>query len=249
MKRLRLIGLLGHPVSHSKSPELFRSLFASRDRLDIEYRAFDLESISDFTSFCNDHPNLFGFNVTIPHKESIITILDSIDEEAAAIGAVNTVVRTAQGWKGYNTDSWGFRRSLQPFIKGRHESALIFGSGGASKAVAYTLKNLGINTTIISRTPSLDQISYSDLTPEALSHHLLLINCTPLGTAPLIEGCIDLPWSGVGEFHLAVDLVYNPEITTFMKRAQAQGAKIMNGADMLRLQAKKSLEIWLQNGL
>jgi shikimate dehydrogenase len=249
MKSPRLLGLLGHPVGHSKSPELFKARLSSIDRSEISYQAFDLESISDFPSFCGKHSDLFGFNVTIPHKESIIPFLDSLSEEATVIGAVNTVVKTPSGWKGYNTDSWGFIRSLAPFIKGRHERALIFGSGGASKAVAYTLKNLGISTTIISRSPSLGQIAYSDLTPEALSHHLLLVNCTPLGTAPHIEGCIDLPWSGLGERHLVVDLVYNPEITTFMKRAKAQGAQVINGADMLRLQAKKSLEIWLENGL
>jgi shikimate dehydrogenase len=246
---MKMLGLLGHPVSHSKSPEFFLNKLAAIGRSDIEYCAFDLASIDDFSAFCEAHPDLFGFNVTIPHKQSIIPFLESLDEEAAEIGAVNTVVRTPQGWKGYNTDSWGFLRSLQPFIKGRHERALIFGSGGASKAVAYALKNLGISTTIISRTPALGQVSHSDLTPEALSHYLLLVNCTPLGTAPHVEGCVDLPWSGVGEKHLAVDLVYNPEITTFMKRAQAQGAQVINGADMLRLQAEKSLEIWLENGL
>ena len=249
MEGSRLLGLLGHTVSHSKSPELFKAKLSSINRHEVVYQAFDLEFISNFPEFCKSHPDLFGFNVTIPHKESIIPFLDSLSEEASAIGAVNTVVKTSSGWKGYNTDSFGFRRSLQPFIKGRHERALIFGSGGASKAVAHALKDLGISTTIISRSPSLDQIPYTDLTPEGLSHHLLLVNCTPLGTAPHIEGCIDLPWSGVGKRHLAVDLVYNPEITTFMKRASSQGAQVINGADMLRLQAKKSLEIWLENGL
>ena len=142
-----------------------------------------------------------------------------------------------------------FSKSLKPFIKGRHERALVFGSGGASRAVVYSLGKLGIKTIVVSRTPSDDQVGYYELTPEALGHYLLLVNCTPLGTHPDIEACIDIPWEGVGEKHLAVDLVYNPEETTFMKRLKSRGASVMNGADMLRIQAERSLKIWLEHGL
>ena len=222
---------------------------ASIGKSDVEYKAFDVENIDEFEELIKSEEGLIGLNVTIPHKQSVIDKLSYIDEEAKAIGAVNTLVKTENGWKGYNTDSFGFSKSLKPFIKGRHERAMVFGSGGASKAIVYSLAKLGIKTVVVSRTPSDGQIGYDELTSEAMGHYLLLVNCTPLGTYPNIEDCVDIPWEGLTENHLAVDLVYNPEETTFMKRSKSQGAKVMNGADMLRLQAERSLEIWLEYGL
>ena len=243
------LGLIGHPVGHSKSPLFFMTKLASIGKSDVEYKAFDVENIDEFEELIKSEEGLIGLNVTIPHKQSVIDKLCYIDEEAKAIGAVNTLVKTENGWKGYNTDSFGFSKSLKPFIKGRHERAMVFGSGGASKAIVYSLAKLGIKTVVVSRTPSDGQIGYDELTSEAMGHYLLLVNCTPLGTYPNIEDCVDIPWEGLTENHLAVDLVYNPEETTFMKRSKSQGAKVMNGADMLRLQAERSLEIWLEYGL
>ncbi len=243
------LGLIGHPVGHSKSPLFFKTKLASIGKSNIEYKAFDVENIDEFEELIKSEEGLIGLNVTIPHKQSVIDKLCCIDEEAKAIGAVNTLVKTKNGWKGYNTDSFGFSKSLKPFIKGRHERAMVFGSGGASKAVVYSLAKLGIKTVVVSRTPSDGQIGYDELTSEAMGHYLLLVNCTPLGTYPKIEDCVDIPWEGLTENHLAVDLVYNPEETTFMKRSKSQGAKVMNGTDMLRLQAERSLEIWLEYGL
>ena len=243
------LGLIGHPVGHSKSPLFFKTKLASIGKSNIEYKAFDVENIDEFEELIKSEEGLIGLNVTIPHKQSVIDKLCCIDEEAKAIGAVNTLVKTENGWKGYNTDSCGFSKSLKPFIKGRHERAMVFGSGGASKAVVYSLAKLGIKTVVVSRTPSDGQIGYDELTSEAMGHYLLLVNCTPLGTYPKIEDCVDIPWEGLTENHLAVDLVYNPEETTFMKRSKSQGAKVMNGADMLSLQAERSLEIWLEYGL
>ena len=243
------LGLIGHPVGHSKSPLFFKTKLASIGKSNIEYKAFDVENIDEFEELIKSEEGLIGLNVTIPHKQSVIDKLCYIDEEAKAIGAVNTIVKTENGWKGYNTDSFGFSKSLKPFIKGRHDRAMVFGSGGASKAVVYSLAKLGIKTVVVSRTPSDGQIGYDELTSEAMGHYLLLVNCTPLGTYPNIEDCVNIPWEGLTENHLAVDLVYNPEETTFMKRSKSQGAKVMNGADMLRLQAERSLEIWLEYGL
>lgn len=251
---MKKLGLLGHPVSHSMSPKLFIDKFSKAGRLDLEYLTYDLPEISDFNTFTANNPDIVALNVTIPHKESIIPYLSEIDEEAQAIGAVNTLFKANGKWMGYNTDGWGFRRSIQPFLRGRHESALIFGTGGAAKAVAYSLKTLGIACYFVSRTPEKRRkmsnvIGFNELTPEAIKHHLLLINCTPLGMEPDTDGCVQIPWKGVGKDHLIVDLVYNPDVTTFMTRALEKGAEAMNGCDMLRLQAEKSWDIWLKNGL
>ena len=153
-------------------------------------------------------------------------------------------------WIGHNTDAWGFSRSIQPFLKGRHDRALIFGSGGASNAVAYSLKKLGVTYHIISRKKSeITDVTYSDLTPEAIKHHLLLVNCTPIGITPNSQSFLEIPYDGISENHLVVDLVYDPETTKLMTLANKKGAVVMNGKDMLRLQAEKSWEIWLKNGI
>ena len=246
---MKKLGLIGHPVGHSKSPLLFKTKLASIGRPEIEYSAFNLKCVEDFEDLINTEPELMGLNVTIPHKQSIISKLCCLDEDAQAIGAVNTIVKTEHGWKGYNTDAYGFRQSMKPFIKGIQQRALIFGTGGASLAVECSLSELGIKTAVVSRTPGEGQIDYDELSSEAIAHYLLIVNCTPLGTWPEIEGCVNIPWEGVGEKHLAVDLVYNPEETTFIKKARKRGASAMNGADMLRLQAKRSLEIWIEHGL
>ena len=246
---MKKLGLIGHPVGHSKSPSFFKAKLNQIGRSEITYEAFDLYNIEGFSELIESNPELIGLNVTIPHKESIIDSLCCLDETAKEVGAVNTLVKTDKGWKGYNTDVFGFSTSIKPFLKGRHERALIFGTGGAAKAVDYSLRRLGIQTVLVSRTPVEGQIGYKELTTEALAHYLMIVNCTPLGTWPKIEECVDIPWDGIGEKHLAVDLVYNPEETTFIKRAKARGAFAMNGRDMLRLQAERSLEIWLEHGL
>jgi shikimate dehydrogenase len=251
---MKKLGLLGHPVSHSMSPKIFTDKFSKAGRIDLEYITYDLPQISDFLTFTSNNPDIVALNVTIPHKESILPFISEIDEEAKAIGAVNTLFKSEGKWVGYNTDGWGFRRSMQPFLKGRHERALIFGTGGSAKAVAYSLKLLGVDYYLVSRSPEKHQdisnvIGFNDLTPEAIKHHLLLINCTPLGMYPDTAECVKIPWEGVGKSHLIVDLVYNPDVTTFMVRALEKGAEVMNGRDMLRLQAEKSWDIWLNNGL
>ena len=243
------LGLIGTPVAHSKSPVFFTEVLKNIGRTDVEYAAFDLKEIDEFDEVLRENEGVMGLNVTIPHKESIIEKLCCLDEEAEKVGAVNTIVKTENGWKGFNTDVYGFSNSIKPFLKGIHSRALIFGSGGASKAVEYALKNLGVDVVVISRTPSDKQIGYEELSVEAFSHYLLLVNCTPLGTWPNIDDCVSIPWNGIGENHFVVDLIYNPEETTFMKNAKKQGAFAMNGSDMLRLQAKRSLEIWLEHGL
>ncbi len=247
---MKTLGLIGHPVSHSKSPQIFAEKFELAKRSDLEYRLFDLDHVSDFLTLTQNNPGIVGLNVTVPYKKTIVPLLDELTEEAKEIGAVNTIVKVNNRWIGDNTDAWGFSRSIQPFLKGRHERALIFGNGGASKAVAYSLKKLGVSYHIISRSGSKTAgATYKDLTTEAIKHHLLLINCTPVGMTPLENSFLEIPYDGISENHLVVDLVYNPETTQLMTFARQRGAVAMNGKDMLRLQAEKSWEVWLHNGI
>ena len=247
---MKTLGLIGHPVSHSKSPQIFAEKFKLSNRSDLEYKLFDLDKISDFITLTQNDPSIVALNVTVPYKKAIIPFLDELSEEAREIGAVNTIVKVEGKWIGHNTDAWGFSRSIQPFLKGRHERALIFGSGGASHAVAYSLKKLGLNYHMVGREKSeITTVTYRDLTPEAIKHHLLLVNCTPVGMTPNPQSFLEIPYDGISEHHLVVDLVYDPETTQLMTLAHKKGAVVMNGKDMLRLQAEKSWEIWLKNGI
>ena len=247
---MKTLGLIGHPVSHSKSPQIFAEKFKLSDRSDLEYKLYDLDKISDFITITQNNPSIVALNVTVPYKKTIIPLLDELSEEARAIGAVNTIVKVDGRWIGHNTDAWGFSRSIQPFLKGRHDRAFIFGSGGASNAVAYSLKKLGVTYHIISREKSkITDVTYNDLTTEAIKHHLLLVNCTPIGMTPNSQSFLEIPYDGISENHLVVDLVYDPETTKLMTLAQKKGAVVMSGKDMLRFQADKSWEIWLKHGI
>ena len=247
---MKTLGLIGHPVSHSKSPQIFAEKFKLSDRSDLEYKLYDLDKISDFITITQNNPSIVALNVTVPYKKTIIPLLDELSEEARAIGAVNTIVKVDGRWIGHNTDAWGFSRSIQPFLKGRHDRALIFGSGGASNAVAYSLKKLGVTYHIISREKSkITDVTYNDLTTEAIKHHLLLVNCTPIGMTPNSQSFLEIPYDGISENHLVVDLVYDPETTKLMTLAHKKGAVVMSGKDMLRFQAEKSWEIWLKHGI
>lgn len=239
----KTLGLIGYPLGHSKSPELFKKLAPG-----VKYNLFEDAEV-DLEALTQAKPNLLGLNVTIPHKETVISQLSFIHEAAKAIGAVNTLVKTEDGWHGYNTDCWGFRRSLGPFLKGSHDRALILGTGGAAKAVKYALEDLGIATALVSRITGKGDVTYDQLTEAAIAHHKLIVNCTPVGTWPKIDDCPSIPFGGMSEGHFVVDLVYNPEETLFLKKAKRSGASILNGSDMLRLQAERSLEIWKEHGL
>lgn len=249
---MRRFGLLGHPVGHSKSPELFHAQALARGVADVRYDLFDLADIDEFPAFIKRHPDVHGLNVTVPHKQSILPHLCALSESAKAIGAVNVLERVDAGWKGHNTDAWGFQRSVQPFLTKHHERALVLGTGGSAAAVAWVLSKLGIDVVFVSRRPQSGWlgagkhpvIAYEDLSPLTLRHHCLVVHCTPLGMAPNVDGLPDLPFDGLGAKHLVVDLVYNPSTTALMAQAQAAGAMTLGGADMLRLQAERSWAIW-----
>ena len=237
-------GLLGRNISYSFSRGYFTSKFDTEE-LDCEYVNFDIDDINKFRKIIQNEPNLKGLNVTIPYKESILPYLDSVHKKAKAIGAVNTIkITKKRKLKGYNTDCYGFEKSIKPHLKKHHKSALILGTGGASKAIAYTLEKLKIHYDYVSRSESKAKYTYSTLDESILEAYKIIINCTPIGTYPNVNECPAIPYDGISEKHLLYDLIYNPEQTKFLRLGELQGATIVNGLPMLKLQAEKSWKIW-----
>lgn len=241
----KLFGLLGKNISYSFSSGYFSEKFDKLNLNNCSYINFDINTIDKFNSLLLEN-TISGMNVTIPYKEEIIPFLNEIDDEAKEIGAVNTIKFLKSGkTKGYNTDVFGFKNSLKPLLKKHRLKALILGTGGASKAVAFTLERLKISFLFVSRNPvSNQQISYKDLNEKIISEYQLIINCTPLGTFPNTKSCPDIPYQYITSNHLLYDLIYNPSETTFLTKGKEKGAVIKNGLQMLQLQAEKSWEIW-----
>ena len=243
---MKQYGLIGKTLSHSFSKKYFEDKFR-RENINAVYENFELNDISQVEGLFSIHSNLCGLNVTIPYKEQIIPYLDEVDEQAQKIGAVNTIyIDKATGKKkGYNTDYYGFKQSLKPFLENQHQRALILGTGGASKAVAYVLNELGIITAFVSRTPTADnQLSYDDLNENLIQSFLLIVNTTPLGTFPNIDEKPAINYDAITANHLLYDLVYNPIETAFLKEGKKREALTINGEQMLQLQAEKAWEIW-----
>lgn len=241
---MKVYGLLGKNIEYSFSRSYFSEKFRA-ENIPASYRNFDIQDISHFPEILRSTPELSGLNVTIPYKEAVIPFLDSLDKEAREIGAMNTIRFEKNGsLTGYNTDHFGFSESIREQLKPEHKHALILGTGGASKAVAYALKQLGLESRFVSRKRSEDNFSYDELDEEVLEKYKVIVNCTPLGTSPNIEQHPDLPFNGLGKGHLIYDLIYNPPETTLLKKAAEKGATCLNGLEMLRLQAEKSWEIW-----
>lgn len=242
----KLFGLLGKNISYSFSRRYFTEKFNKLDLNKYKYVNFDLQKIEDFRSVILKHKDLNGINVTIPYKEEVIPFLDKLDKTAAKIGAVNTIKFIKRGsLKGYNSDVVGFESSILPLLKKHHKKALILGTGGASKAVAYALKKNKISYKFVSRNPEgKKEISYNTLTQEIIENYTIIINCTPLGTSPKIEKCPDIPYQFITKNHILYDLIYNPEITTFLSKGKQKEAITKNGLEMLQLQAEESWRIW-----
>ena len=236
-------GLLGKNISYSFSKGYFTEKFKTMNLRSHSYENFDLENIEQFKALV-DTTDIKGMNVTIPYKEQVMQYLDDIDTTAKEIGAVNTICFTKNGLKGYNTDCYGFQTALTPFLKKHHTKALILGTGGASKAIAYVFKSLRIDFTFVSRNPKSNQLGYHELTQTLLDEYTVIVNCTPLGTYPDIEQKPIIPYTHITSKHLLFDLIYNPEKSAFLSSGEAQGASICNGYAMLEFQAEKSWEIW-----
>ncbi|TYA94762.1 shikimate dehydrogenase family protein [Seonamhaeicola marinus] len=243
---IKKLGLLGKNISYSFSRAYFKEKFEKENISGVSYDNFDLESIDVFPSLIKTTEGLQGMNVTIPYKEVVMPFLDEIHEQAAEIGAVNTIKLTENGKLiGFNTDCYGFKESLKPFIKPNHKKALILGTGGASKAVAYTLRELGIEFQYVSRRMKEGiGYTYDSLTKKIIEEHTIIINCTPLGTFPNIEDCPDIPYDGITENHILFDLIYNPQETKFLNYGKQKQATLINGLLMLELQAEKAWSIW-----
>ena len=237
-------GLVGKDIAYSFSKTFFSIKFEKENRQDT-YHNFDIESIDQFPKIISENPDLKGLNVTIPYKEAIIPFLDRIDKEAQEIGAINTIKFQNDGsLKGYNTDHYGFAKALANFLPLKDKSALILGTGGASKAIKYVLKTMGFRYQVVSRKKTESTITYSSLNKQIIENHCLIINCTPLGTSPNISACPTIPYQFITKDHLLFDLIYNPSQTEFLKLGRAQGAKTSNGLKMLEHQAKKAWKIW-----
>ncbi len=242
------LGLIGYPLGHSKSPEIFARFF-KQNQIQGSYSLFPLQDISELEDLLKNKPDLIGFNVTIPYKKAIFPFLDEVSEEAKAIGAVNTVKikhnSSTVFLKGYNTDYFGFAASLQSFLgTEKPKKALILGTGGSSNTVAFTLEQLDIEYTKVSRKKDLSFLTYEELTPEIIEQYLLIINTTPLGMHPDAKSSPELPYEALTQHHYLFDLVYNPLETTFLQKGRIRGATTKNGLEMLDLQARKSFEIW-----
>jgi shikimate dehydrogenase len=248
---MKEFGLIGFPLKNSFSENYFNSKFLSLALLDHSYHNFPIENISQLTNLLASHPDLCGFNVTIPHKENIIPHLDELNETAREAGAVNCVKvirnKNSNTTKliGYNTDVYGFETSLLPlFENGKPERALILGTGGAAKAVAYVLRKHHSVYQCVSRKPVKDELTYEALTEEIIASHRLIVNCTPLGMFPNIEEAPAIPYEYITADHIAYDLIYLPIETRFLQQSKEQGATTKNGLEMLHLQAEKSWKIW-----
>ncbi|GAA4277872.1 shikimate dehydrogenase family protein [Aquimarina mytili] len=240
---IKIYGLLGRDIGYSFSRNYFSEKF-EKENLDCQYNNFDLKHIEELRQI-KENTSIKGLNVTIPYKEDVISYLDHLDPIAKEIGAVNVIkFDENQQSIGYNSDYYGFTESLKPLLNKTIKKALILGTGGASKAIAYALDRLNIHYTFVSRNPDFNELSYNDLDEDIIREYKLIINCTPLGTHPNVDYYPDIPYEHLTKNHVLYDLIYNPDQTTFMKKGQEKGAKTTNGLQMLILQAEKSWKIW-----
>lgn len=240
-------GLIGYPLGHSFSISYFNQKFED-EGIDAQYVNFEIPNIDSLPEVLASNPNLVGFNITIPYKEKVIPFLDHVSPEARAIGAVNVVRVMHEGkktlLKGYNSDVIGFTQSIEPMLERYHKKALVLGTGGASKAISFGLRHLGLETISVSRYERPGTIQYDKITPEIIKEYNVVVNCTPLGMYPKTDACPDLPYEAMDNHTILYDLIYNPDETLFMKRGAEYGAQTKNGLEMLLLQAFASWEFW-----
>jgi shikimate dehydrogenase len=259
---MKKYGLIGFPLSHSFSKKFFTQKFLDENITDSVYDLYTLEHIKDLQDLLDVHPDIRGLNVTVPHKKNVLKYLDWIEHDARNAGAVNCIRVIKESpvsaafsgeigikdhdfrLEGFNTDLYGFEMSLRPLLKSHHTDALVLGDGGAAQAVKCVLQNLEINYKIVTRKPHGDNLLFKDLKPHHIKNHKLIINTTPLGTAPNVDEYPDIPYEAITDDHLLYDLVYNPPETVFLRKGAERGATPKNGYEMLVLQAEKSWEIW-----
>ncbi len=240
-------GLIGFPLGHSFSRNFFNEKFEN-EGIKAKYINFEIPQIEDLPEILASNPELKGLNVTIPYKQKVMAYLDELSPEAKAIGAVNVIRVSHKGkdvvLKGFNSDVIGFTRSIEPMLEPAHKKALILGTGGASKAIEYGLKTLGLETLFVSRTKKENTITYEEVTPEIIKEYNVIVNCTPLGMYPKADTCPDIPYKAMDGHTILYDLIYNPDETLFLTKGAKYGATTKNGLEMLLLQAFASWEFW-----
>lgn len=240
-------GLIGFPLGHSFSRNFFNEKFEN-EGIKAKYINFEIPQIEDFPEILASNPELKGLNVTIPYKQKVMAYLDELSPEAKAIGAVNVIRVSHKGkdvvLKGFNSDVIGFTRSIEPMLEPAHKKALILGTGGASKAIEYGLKTLGLETLFVSRTKKENTITYEEVTPEIIKEYNVIVNCTPLGMHPKADTCPDIPYEAMDGHTILYDLIYNPDETLFLTKGAKYSATTKNGLEMLLLQAFASWEFW-----
>lgn len=241
---MRKFGLIGYPLSHSFSKGYFEKKFLRENILDAEYQNYPLEKIEDFLTLVHEHKDLLGLNVTTPYKESIIPYLSELDEAAKAIGAVNTIKFVDGKLIGYNTDAWGFAKSLLGMAHVDMKTAIIIGDGGAAKAVKYVLDKIGIQHQTVNRTKKENALTFEELSDELIANTRLFVQTTPVGMFPNVNEVPPIPMDAINSKHKAFDLIYNPEETLFLKLMRERGAKTKNGLEMLQAQAEEAWKIW-----
>ena len=248
-KDTNVYGLIGYPLGHSFSQTFFNQKFEA-EGINARYENFAIPDIGDFMEVFAETPNLDGLNVTIPYKQQVMAYLNDVDPVAQRVGAVN-VIQVIRGKAdndfrliGFNSDIVGFTRSIAPLLQPHHKRALVLGTGGASRAVCCGLQDVGVEPQLVSRTKRDGVLTYDELTPEVMASHTVIVNTTPLGMYPHVDECPDIPYDLINSDFLCYDLLYNPDTTLFMKRAEEHGATVKNGLEMLLLQAFESWEIW-----
>ncbi len=246
---MKIYGLIGHTLSHSFSQKYFSDKFRDEHIEGCSYQNFELKDLDKEIPLLKNLQNLCGLNVTIPYKSQIISFLDEITDECREMNACNCIQIKDGRWMGYNTDVTGFEKSFVPHLKPHHKKALILGTGGASKAVAFVLKKMGIGFLIVSRNKmkSSSVINYEDVSAGVLHEYPIVINTTPAGMFPNVDAYPELPYEFVSDHHYFFDLIYNPARTLFLLKAEEKGAVIENGGKMLAIQAEESWAIWNKN--
>ena len=240
---MRVFGLIGKPLTHSFSQSYFSEKFSRENIADAVYSNYELDAIEHLPALIKQQPSLQGLNVTIPYKEAVLHYLDEQSPEVKHIKACNCIRIEKGRMKGFNTDAYGFETSLLPYLQKQHKKALILGTGGSSKAVAFVLEKLGISSLFVSRS-STQCLSYNDVNEEIINSHKLIINTSPVGMYPHVNFAPQIPYDQLSSEHLLYDLIYNPSITLFLQKGEERGATIVNGYDMLVLQAEESWRIW-----
>ena len=243
---MRLYGLIGHPLTHSFSQQYFTEKFAREHLDDCIFKTFPIPAITELPGILSANSSLKALCVTIPYKEKVLEYVTTLSEEVKQIGAANSIKIFGNNLVAYNTDIIGFEKSFVKWLKTHHTKALILGTGGASKAVQFVLKNLNIEFLIVSRgkVPQGNLINYNMITESIMHEYLIVINCTPAGMWPLVDSCADIPYHSITLNHYVFDLIYRPEKTLFLRKAEEKGATIQNGSDMLIIQAEESWKLW-----